>query len=140
MGAARSEIAVQFTHLPGESFSVGTLAFHDHRIFFEYDASWLNRGIELSPFTLPLQSGLIEHRNREFGPLFGLFDDSLPDGWGLLLMDRHFRRAGVDPSSISSLERLAYLGSRTMGALTYHPPSIALQEKSARFDIHHGFS
>ena len=50
-------------------------------------------------------------------------DDSLPDGWGLLLMDRHFRRQGVDPATLSPLDRLAYFGTHTMGALTYHPPT-----------------
>jgi serine/threonine-protein kinase HipA len=29
----------------------------------------------------------------------------------------------LDPAAISPLDRLAYLGTRTMGALTYHPPS-----------------
>jgi serine/threonine-protein kinase HipA len=62
--------------------------------------------------------------------LFGVFDDSLPDGWGLLLMDRHFMRQGLAPEAISPLDRLAYLGSRTMGALTYHPP--AQQEERDR--------
>jgi serine/threonine-protein kinase HipA len=77
----------------------------------------------LSPFKLPPQLGLIEHRDRDFGPLFGLFDDSLPDGWGLLLMDRYFARQGTALTEISVLDRWAYLGARTMGALTYHPPS-----------------
>jgi len=39
------------------------------------------------------------------------------------LMDRHFRRQGIDPATLSPLDRLAYLGTSTMGALTYHPPS-----------------
>ena len=43
---------------------------------------------------------------------------SLPDGWGLLLVDRMFRRRGLDPAAVSPLERLSYLGTRTMGALT----------------------
>ncbi|HEU4452778.1 MAG TPA: type II toxin-antitoxin system HipA family toxin, partial [Longimicrobium sp.] len=76
----------------------------------------------ISPFKLPARPGLFEHRDREFGPLFGVFDDSLPDSWGLLLMDREFRRQGRSTSSISPLDRLAYIGTRGMGALTYHPP------------------
>ena len=66
---------------------------------------------------------MFEHQDRAFGPLPGLFDDSLPDGWGLLLMDRHFRSLGREPGSLDVLERLAWLGTRTMGALTYHPPA-----------------
>jgi serine/threonine-protein kinase HipA len=102
---------------------VGTLAEKDNRLFFEYDPGWLARGLELSPFSLPLQPGLIRHEDLRFGPLFGLFDDSLPDGWGLLLMDRAFRAKGIDPATVSPLDRLLYLGTRTMGALTYHPPA-----------------
>lgn len=44
-------------------------------------------GLQVSPFKLPVQSGLIQDREREFGPLPGVFDDSMPDGWGRLLMD-----------------------------------------------------
>ena len=130
------EVAVHFTTSPSESFQVGTLAERDHRIFFEYLTGWIDRGLELSPFILPLRSGLIEQHDREFGPLFGLFDDSLPDGWGLLLMDRHFRKLGLDSASISSLDRLAYLGDRTMGALTYYPPTDREDIGAVIFDLH----
>jgi hypothetical protein len=57
-----------------------------------------------------LQPGLIEHRDSACGPIFGLFDDSLPDGWGLLLMDRFFQQRGSALAEVSVLDRLAYLG------------------------------
>lgn len=117
------ELAVKLQRRPNDALTVGTLAEQDRRIYFEYDPAFLDTGLELSPFKLPAQPGLIEHTDHAFGPLPGVFDDSLPDGWGLLLMDRHFRRQGVDPATLSPLDRLAYLGTRTMGALTYHPPS-----------------
>jgi len=120
--ARYQEIEVRYTKSPDTFFPVGTLAQKDDQVFFEYDQSWLIRGLELSPFFLPLQPGLISHKDHRFGPLFGLFDDSLPDGWGLLLMDRSFRSRGIDPATISVLDRLLYLGIETMGALTYHPP------------------
>lgn len=116
--------------------TVGTLAEHEHRIYFEYALSWLERGLELSPFSLPARPGLIEHTKREFGPLPGLFDDSLPDGWGLLLMDRHFRATGLDPAVPSPLDRLALLGTRTMGALTYHPSRAKDEVPDTGFDLH----
>ena len=100
---------------------VGQLGESEHRTFFEYDPAFLADPLWLSPFKLPPEPGLHEHRDLGFGPLFGLFDDSLPDGWGLLLMDRFFRKNGIDPARISPLDRLAYLGSDTMGALTYQP-------------------
>ena len=116
------KLEVRWARSADETSPVGVLAEDRHRIYFEYDAAALEQGVSLSPFKLPLQPGLIEHTDRRFGPLPGLFDDSLPDGWGLLLMDRHFRQRGIDPQTLSALDRLAYLGLRTMGALTYHPP------------------
>ena len=50
-----------------------------------------------------------------------MFNDSLPDGWGLLLMDRQLRKEGIDPHNSTPLDRLAWLGHRTMGALIYQP-------------------
>lgn len=116
------KLQVFWQQAPERLICVGQLAEVDRRVYFEYDTDFLASSIEMSPFKLPLQGGLIEHRDLPFGPLPGLFDDSLPDGWGLLLMDRHFRRLGVAPGAVSPIERLAYLGMRAMGALTYHPP------------------
>ncbi len=100
---------------------VGQLVDTGGSVFFEYDPAFLRHPLWLSPFKLPPKPGLCEHTDRAFGPIFGLFEDSLPDGWGLLLMDCVFRGAGLDPRRISILDRLAYLGSDTMGALTYEP-------------------
>lgn len=51
----------------------------------------------------------------------GLVADALPDGWGLMLMDRLFRKAGRPSSGFSPLDRLAFIGTRAMGALTFEP-------------------
>lgn len=59
---------------------------------------------------------------RLFDGLHGVFADSLPDGWGLILMNRALRQqAGWRPQEIGPLDRLAYIGSRGMGALEYRP-------------------
>jgi serine/threonine-protein kinase HipA len=115
---------------------VGTLAESERRLYFEYDADFLDDPLWLSPFKLPPEPGLHEHRDLAFGPLFGLFDDSLPDGWGLLLMDRYFRRQGVLLDGVSPLDRLAYLGRRTMGALTYYPPAEIEALDRSVLDLH----
>ena len=129
------KLRVQLRRSPEESLPVGTLADHDRRIYFEYDPVFLESGLELSPFRLPLRPGLVEHMDFRFGLLPGLFDDSLPDGWGLLLMDRYFRRQGLDPTTFSPLDRLVYLGTRTMGALTYHP-SLDIDRDDRLLDLH----
>jgi serine/threonine-protein kinase HipA len=130
------KLDAHFTRCPRDSIRVGTLAEERGRIYFEYDTQFLATGLNLSPIRLPREPGLQEHTNREFGPLPGLFDDSLPDGWGLLLMNRHFRRLGLNLAEVSPLDRLAWLGSRTMGALTYHPAAERNEGDTTPFDLH----
>ncbi len=116
------KLEVRLRFGPGDERAVGTLAEQEHRTYFEYSDGFLATGRELSPIHLKARKGLIEHEPLDFGPLPGLFDDSLPDGWGLLLMDRYLRQKGVNPDTLSAIDRLRFLGTRTMGALTYHPP------------------
>lgn len=114
---------------------VGTLAERERRVYFEYDSTFLKAPLPISPFKLPARPGLFEHEERGFGQVFGVFNDSLPDGWGLLLMDREFRKRGVDPFRLSILDRLAYIGTRGMGALTYHPATGGGGEEPLRIDL-----
>jgi serine/threonine-protein kinase HipA len=135
------KLEVRLTRGPGDERVVGQLAETRSRaaggqVVFEYDPAFLRDPLWLSPFKLPPQPGLVEHRDRAFGPIFGLFDDSLPDGWGLLLMDRHFEQRGSALAEVSVLDRLAYLGTRTMGALTYHPPSASSDRSEEPIDLH----
>jgi len=118
------EVNVFFCPFPDKKQLIGRLAQSGKNLFFEYDAGFLADPLWLSPYKLPPKPGLIEHKDQEFGPVFGLFDDSLPDGWGHLLMDRFFRKQGLDPVNISVLDRLSFIGSGGMGALTYEPSKI----------------
>lgn len=101
---------------------VGTLArIPDGRIAFQYDVSWLNTGFSINPYSLPLENRVFIPEWLPFNGLFGVFNDSLPDGWGALLVDRMLVRNGVDPTSVDALERLAIVGSSGRGALRYEP-------------------
>lgn len=100
---------------------MGRLARKNHKIFFEYDPDFIKTGIELSPFKLPLKLGVVSSEDLIFDGLFGVFNDSLPDGWGRLLLDRTLVKLGVNPYDISPLERLCYVGNNGMGALSYEP-------------------
>src|SRR5680860_852784 len=119
-GDVMRRLEVRLSWGPNE-VPVGTLAEEGRRIFFEYDESFLRGPLPISPFLLPSRAGLFQEVEGVYGGLFGVFNDSLPDGWGLLLMDRAFRKRGMDPYRITPLDRLAYVGTRGMGALTYHP-------------------
>lgn len=101
---------------------VGTIALYQNRFAaFEYDSDWLSDGFSISPFSLPLRSGVFVPKIDPFDGLFGVFNDSLPDGWGRLLVDRLMRRNGMNPLLLGNLDRLAIVGQSGMGALTYKP-------------------
>ena len=101
---------------------VGTLAkTPDRLVAFEYDNDWLVTGFSISPFSLPLQKKVYLPKFEPFGGLFGVFNDSLPDGWGRLLVDRLFLKNKINPSKIDNLNRLAVVQESGMGALTYKP-------------------
>jgi serine/threonine-protein kinase HipA len=48
-----------------------------------------------------------------------VFNDSLPDGWGRLLLDRAVERPGIARQDLTPLDRLAHVGRHGMGALSY---------------------
>jgi serine/threonine-protein kinase HipA len=100
---------------------MGRLLLKNRQIFFEYDAAFIKTGLELSPFKLPLKAGVIESNDRTFEGLFGVFNDSLPDGWGRLLLDRKLMNAGLNPGTLSPIDRLCFVGTSGMGALSYEP-------------------
>ena len=88
---------------------------------FEYDRQWLSGGFSLSPRELPLTPGLIYADPDLFGGAFALFEDCLPDGYGLYLLDRMLRREGSSIRELTPLQRLAILGDGGMGALSFQP-------------------
>ena len=104
-------------------------------IAFEYSDEARRRGLELSAYTLALNGPKLRkdfpaHQMGLPGPVY----DALPDGWGMLLMDRLFKRRGLNPARIGPLERLSYIGSHAMGALSFEPVApemLALPEEIA---------
>ena len=104
-----------------EEIDVGKLVLRDKSIFFRYNQPFLDRGLEISPLKLKLNPQVNKANDIPLDGLFGVFADSLPDGWGKLLMDRAFAARDFSLSSISMLDRLAYIGKKGMGALIYRP-------------------
>ncbi len=101
---------------------VGRLAMtKDGKVAFEYEDTWIERGFSISPFSLPLEKKVYIPTKSYFGGLFGVFADSLPDAWGNVLLNRVLRKNGVKPDQITPLDRLAFVGTSGMGALTYQP-------------------
>ncbi|MDR1019456.1 MAG: type II toxin-antitoxin system HipA family toxin [Synergistaceae bacterium] len=88
---------------------------------FEYDSAWLADGFSISPFKLPLEKKVFVAPCSPFDGNFGVFNDSLPDGWGRLLIDRLLLKKGFNPAEVSALDRLALVGTGGIGALEYRP-------------------
>ena len=107
----------------GAVVPVGKMARLERKIYFEYDASFIDRGLEISPIECPTRLGVQTFDPSLFEGLPGIFNDSVPDGWGRLLRDRKMRLGGILPEQISPLDRLAYVGQTGMGALVYEPSS-----------------
>lgn len=114
----------------GERWTLGTLADTGQQILFEYSSQALQQGLELAPLRAPLAYVGAITGEPFFMGLPGLIADALPDGWGLLLMDRAFRRAGRMAASISPLDRLALIGERAMGALVFEPADDMTSEQN----------
>lgn len=105
----------------GEDWPLGRLADDGQSLLFEYSPEALAQGLELSPLHLPLGPRAYGNFPAHLHRLPGVIADSLPDGWGLLLMDRLFRPHGVRHPG--PLDRLAFIGDRAMGALRFAPAS-----------------
>ena len=107
----------------GSQRNLGTLAWsrRERRAYFEYTAQFLAAPMLISPFHMRTNPGLIAAPRDPFDGLHGLFNDSLPDGWGRLLLDRRLQRAGIDSNLLTPLDRLSAVGTTGMGALAYIP-------------------
>jgi len=105
----------------GEHWPFGHLADNGRQLLFEYDPEALKQKLELSPLNLKLRPQAYGGFPASQMRLPGLIADSLPDGWGLLLMDKVFRQQGIRAAEVSPLDRLSFLGPRGMGALSFEP-------------------
>jgi len=115
-----------------EERAVGTLALYQDRLAaFEYDKDWIADGFSISPLSLPLEKKVFLPKIDPLDGLHGVFADSLPDGWGRLLVDRLMRRNGRDPAALGNLDRLALVGSSGMGTLRYQPEIVMQDENKA---------
>lgn len=117
-----------FYNAYGERRLMGLLSQREGRIFFEYAPAFFNFGLEVSPFKLPLRPGLFEGDPMFAGGLFGVFNDSLPDGWGCLLLDRQLMRRNISYNEIGPIDRLRLIGKDLFGALEYEPAEEGAEE------------
>ena len=102
---------------------VGILIWNKNirRCVFEYTKEWLVDGFSISPLELPLKAEQFVAKEFPFYGNFGVFEDSMPDGYGRYLLNRILAKENIDDTEMNPIQRLAIIGSNGMGALTYHP-------------------
>jgi serine/threonine-protein kinase HipA len=109
---------------PGSnSMPIGNCAWipYSQTAAFEWSSEARAAGLELSPLMMPLAPGVHQGSNDPFNGLLPLFSDSIPDGFGLRLMNKGLGLAGHNLAEVTPLHRLAWVGDRGVGALAYKP-------------------
>jgi len=110
---------------------VGTLSMGSRSVCqFEYDKNWLADGFSISPLKLPLKAGLFTADYMPFNGNFGIFEDSLPGGYGEYLLRKILSRSGIDCKNMTPVQWLSIVGSSGMGALCYVPETKLQQEET----------
>jgi serine/threonine-protein kinase HipA len=133
---AGTPLAVALHWDTGDIQPVGRLAYRDRIAYLQYDESFLTAGLELSPMHHSTSTGVQRpYRADIFEGLHGVFNDSLPDGWGRLLVDRRARQLGIEPATLTPLDRLACVGGNAIGALTYAPTTDVWEQRCDTLDL-----
>lgn len=101
---------------------VGTLSMGNRHVCqFEYDKDWVAHGFSISPLKLPLKTGIATADYSPFDGNFGVFEDSLPGGYGEYLLRKVLSKSGISYGALTPVQRLSLVGSSGMGALCYEP-------------------
>lgn len=107
---------------------------------FEYTPAWKRGGIELAPLSIPLEDrrGVFVFPNLSrptFHGLPAMLADALPDDFGNALIDAWMASHGIEKTSITIMDRLAYMGKRGIGALEFRPSRGAHSETTAPIEM-----
>jgi serine/threonine-protein kinase HipA len=106
---------------------------------FSYAPEFEKGALELSPILMKMKArrrfSFPALAQETFHGLPGLLADSLPDKFGNALIDEYLARRGILPKDITSLQRLLYVGRRSMGALEFEPAETELRGAAASLPL-----
>jgi len=122
--------------------TVGAVALDPRLGFyaFEYAPAWVRSKVELAPLTMP-PAGSREPfvfptlAELTFRRLPGMLADALPDDFGNALIDAWMADHGVAKAAVTSLDRLAYMGRRSLGALEFKPVRGPEEKRSTALEL-----
>lgn len=120
--------------------TIGAVSWDDKAALahFEYDAGFIQSGIEVAPLMMPLSPQIYSFTalpRETFHGLPGLLADSLPDKFGNALINAWLSQQGRSADSFNPVERLCYTANRGMGALEYRPAQGPVASQSQQLDI-----
>ena len=114
---------------------VGKLAEVERGVIaFKYSDFWIKNGFSISPFSLPLDEKIYVTDKTIFDGLYGVFWDTLPDGWGELLVKRTLAKRGINYDRLTPLTKLSIIGDKGLGGLAYEPATVTGEEGEATLD------
>ncbi|MHB1500527.1 MAG: type II toxin-antitoxin system HipA family toxin [Candidatus Dormibacteria bacterium] len=107
---------------------------------FEYDRTWAAAGVELAPIFMPTAMATFPFvfptlSVETYRRLPAMIADALPDDFGNALTTAYLANEGIHPEDITSLDRLAYLSRRGVGALEFHPMRGPRTRKSTAIEL-----
>lgn len=110
---------------------IGTILLKDGVVYFEYDKGFQTSGFEISPLKLPLSlSGVYTNNDdRYFEGLAGVFHDTLPDKFGTKVIERYFESKNIPPHELTIIQKLMFVGDKSIGAITYKPVAHKIEEE-----------
>ncbi len=125
--------------------TVGAVSWDDNRdvAVMEFDADFIRQGIDLAPVVMPLSRLSAGERiysfpalpKETFMGLPGILADALPDKYGNKLINAWLARQGRSEDDFNPVERLCYMGRRSMGALEFEPALLGTGDQSVVVEI-----
>ena len=92
---------------------------------FAYTPACAAKGVEPAPLHMPVANAepylFTDLPEATYKRLPAMLSDALPDDFGNALINRYMADQGIAAQDVTPLDRLAYMGTRAMGALTFKP-------------------
>ena len=128
------------------NLKVGSLVTYRERysekICFYFERDFLDSGYDIAPLRASINSVSVRNGLPVYGEAEKLFSglpsfiaDSLPDHWGNKVFNEWAKTNHISTRNLSSLDRLAYIGRRGMGALEFLPPTVEEMEQPFKVEI-----
>ncbi|MDR2153718.1 MAG: type II toxin-antitoxin system HipA family toxin [Burkholderiaceae bacterium] len=106
---------------------------------FAYTPEFARMGIQPAPLHMPVRAHapylFTDLPQATYQRLPAMLSDALPDDFGNALIDRYMADQGIAAAQVTALDRLAYMGSRAMGALTFKPARGPVRRKPTAIEL-----